>query len=409
MNKELTDKQIDEIVETAKTERENSEAIDMIKLKDEVEVNENAETEFNVKEGNIDSTLDLMTASVDSMPSKDVSLFDLNGDEIKEDIVELNTESLVSAAKDAYDLSDDDAIKIIDVVQNIRKNNKYPVYANLPESIKSVVRDLAAKNNIQPQYFNQLSRMIMMELMNDNELNSTFIDLEKALNEALNIPSILDLYSEHVKTVMEENIPKMVEEIKDIDPDKAKTLEDVKERFTLSYNFSLAKEKYETNSRLRKAMRRYDVELKRTLDRFNFMNEKSNFKMNDVRELPEVLKKVLIADISDLYLDENIDTEERQAELTDLQKRLYDLKIEKSEIYKFCIMIAKSCEDLNPKDMLDAVYMYYMMKNIIMLKYTKEAKTDFSVELINNICDTIVFIRDKEAELNAANMDKSKR
>jgi hypothetical protein len=52
--------------------------------------------------------------------------------------------------------------------------------------------------------------------------------------------------------------------------------------------------------------------------------------------------------------------------------------------------------------------MYYLVRNIIALKHTKEAKTDFAVELINNICDTIVFIRDKEDEFNASNMHKSK-
>ena len=48
------------------------------------------------------------------------------------------------------------------------------------------------------------------------------------------------------------------------------------------------------------------------------------------------------------------------------------------------------------------------MKNIIVLKHSNEAKTEFAAELISNICDTITFIRDKEAEFNAANMDKSK-
>ena len=402
MSKELTNNEIDDIVNTAKTARYNSEAIDMLDIKNDVKVDENADLEYEVKEGKVDSSTDLITAKVDTMPSADVSLFDLDGDEIKKDEdIQVSKDSVIDAAKETYDLSDEEAIKIIDLVSNIRKDPKYPVYNNLPDNIKNIVNDIASKNGIPVNQRNALARMILMEMMNDSELESSFIDLEKAINEALNIPSIMDLYTEHVKTVMEENIPKMVEEIKDTDPDKAKMLSDVKDRFILSYSFDFAKEEYMKNSRLRKAVRRYDVELKRNLDSFNFMNDKSNFKMNDVKELPSVLNKILIKDI-DPNKEMPTGTEHGPA-----FNKCLETKVTDKDIAKFCVLITKSCENLNPRNILDAVYMYYMMKNIIMLKYTNEAKTTFAAELINNICDTIVFIRNKEEEFYAANMVKS--
>lgn len=402
--KELTNNEIDKIVDTAKEARENSEAIDMEKIKEEVKVDKDAALEAEVKEGKIDSSVDLVTAKVDTIPTADVNLFDLDGDEIKEDeeSPSIKDGSLISSAKEAYDLSDEDAMKIIDLVTNMRKNPKYPVYPNLPENIKKVVDDLASKNGIPINQRNALARMIMMEMMNDSDVNSTFIDLEKAINEALNIPSIIDLYTEHVKTIMEENIPKMIEEIKDIDPEKAEMLGKVKERFILSYTYDFAKHEFMENSRLRKAVRRYDVELKRSLENFNFMNEKSNFKMNDVKEVPKVLTKILIDDL--IYSEPPKD-----GEVDEIRNKIMETKVTDVDIKKFSIMITKSCENCDPKNILDAVYMYYMMKNIISLKYTNEAKTEFAAELINNICDTIVFIRNKEAEFNAANMDKSKR
>ena len=214
----------------------------------------------------------------------------------------------------------------------------------------------------------------------------------------------MDLYTEHTRTVMEENIPKMVEEIKDTDPDKAALLLKVKDEFTKSYTYTFAKDEYMNNSRLRKAVRKHDKNLKRALDEFNFRNEKSNFKMNDVRELPEVLAYILGSETVSIYNSYKADEIEPPAHV----QKAYDLRADYDDINKFCILICKSCENLNPKDIADAAYMYYMMKNIIVLKHSNEAKTEFAAELISNICDTITFIRDKEAEFNAANMDKSK-
>ena len=58
--------------------------------------------------------------------------------------------------------------------------------------------------------------------------------------------------------------------------------------------------------------------------------------------------------------------------------------------------------NMDPGNILDAAYMYYALKNITMLNLTNETKTDFAAELINNICDIIEFIREKEAEFNAS-------
>ena len=87
--------------------------------------------------------------------------------------------------------------------------------------------------------------------------------------------------------------------------------------------------------------------------------------------------------------------------------KLLDLDVSMQDIYQFCILICESCRNMNPDDVIDASYMYYMIKNIIVLRHTQEAKTDFAIELISNICDTIVFIRNKEDEFNES-VDKSK-
>lgn len=401
----LTDTELDEVVDAAAYARaEAGDNKNMEIIKNNVEVDENAELEKSevVTDGD---PADLAAMTVDTMPASDASLFDIEGDTITVNghYQEDASNSIAGLAKDTYDLTDEEVVGLLDIISNMRNNEKYPVYKNLPKKLQDTVKELAMQNNIPASQYNALARMIMLEFISDSEMQNVFIDIEKSLNEALKMPSVIDLYTEHTRTVMEENIPKMIDEIKEAEPEKAALLLKVKDQFTKSYTYSFAKEMYENNAQLRKAVRKHDKHLKRALDEFNFKNEKSNFKMNDVRELPEVLTKILITD--PIEMTENAD---EVNPITELAQKILDFRVTENDIAKFCIMICKSCENLNSKDVVDASYMYYMMKNIIVLKYSNEAKTEFAAELISNICDTITFIRDKEAEFNAANLDKSK-
>ena len=401
-NTNLTNTEIDKITEVAEASRPVEK--DMLGYKDTVQVNENAEIEAASVETPFESdAADLMAGTIDSMPSADVSLFDVNNTEVLDEAAKARA---ADTAKGTFDLSDEDTYEMLNVISEMKKDPNYPVYNNLPEKLKEVIRQLAFNSNIPFSRLNMVARMVMEEFLKEASVEQAFIDFEKSLNEALKIPSIIDLYTEHTRTVMEENIPAMIERIKDEAPDKAEMLQKVKDAFTKSYTFSEAKKAFEENSRIRKAMRRHDLEFKRSLNEFNFRNEKSNFKMNDVTELPEVLYHILIEEPNALAAEYKADG--RTFADTDIEAKILSMDINGADIEKLCILLCKSCESLNPHDVIDAAYMYYMMKNIIVLKHTREAKTDFAIELISNICDLIAFIRDKEAEFNAANLDKSK-
>lgn len=397
---ELTNKELDSIVEAAKESRNDDN--DMLKIKEELDgTDDNSEIVKSSISTPIDSEIsDINTAECSESDSLDMDLFsgEINMDNISES-------ALMSKAKNELELTDDEVMCILNIISEMQKDPHYPVYKNMPDKLKDMVNSVAATNGLPKSQINAVARMIMLEFINDSEIESIFIDLEKSINEALKIPSIMDLYTEHTQKIMLESIPKAIEEIKDIDPEKANMLSRVKEAFDNSYTFSKAKEEYEKNSRLRKCVRKHEQWFAKSLDEFNYRNEKSNFKMNDVRELPSVLTHILIdepkltANSYKQYGDEPPEN----------VKRILDLGIAHDDIHKLCVLLCKSCENLNSKDVIDAAYMYYMMKNIIILKLTNEAKTDFAAELINNICDTIVFIRNKEAEFNATNMDKSKR
>lgn len=300
-------------------------------------------------------------------------------------------------------MSEEEMLGFVTLISKYKKDKSYPVYKNMPESMKETVRQIAIANGIPATGWNQVACMILEEFINDSNIDEAFVDLEKEIDKALEMPSVVDLYSEHTKNVMETYIPEMADKIKDEFPDKAERLLAVKEAFTKSYTFSFAKESYDKNARVRKMIRRWGREYKNVLDAFNYLNSKSNFKMNDCTQLPEVLAEVLINEpnmTAEMHIKSNEEVPERY-------QKLLDLDVSMKDIYQFCILICESCINMNPDDVIDASYMYYMVKNIIVLRHTQEAKTDFAIELINNICDTITFVRNKEDEFNES-VDKSK-
>ena len=403
MNEEktyLTDEQLDVLASTLEEERNST-----VEDAKNVTVDENAELEsesVTLKDGS--NASDIMVKTVDTMPAKEgVSLFDLDSDDIIEaaknsnyDITQVDEKTKEMLTKE-LDLSDDDVFRLVETLSKMKTDKGFNVYAGLPEKIRAMVRTMASTLGLGPKEYNNISKAVMNELVADANIDSAFVDLENALNEALNIPSIIDLYSDHMKTVMEVNLPQMIENIKDEEPEKAELLTRVSDAFKKGYTFEVAKEKYENTTSLRKAVRREDKVIKRCLNEFNFKNEKSNFKFNDATEIPEVLHHILIEEPM-MILDEYKDNKDN---IPKHVKKILDMNITSSDIDKFAVLITKSCEDLNPRDIVDASYMYYLIKNIVVLKHTQEAKTDFAVELIINICDTIAYLRNKEAEFYA--------
>lgn len=396
----LTDEQIDDIVIAA--EESNDGKMEEIKESTEINTDANLESEtvtsaFHgpviVGNGLGNSTEKALKDFLEEGKSPQLSLVGSNNPII--------TNSNNEDGNPAMD--EKDMLAFASLISKYKKDKTYPVYKNMPESMKEAVRQVAIANNIPASGWNRVATMILEEFVNDSKIDDAFIDLEKVIDDALDMPSVVDMYSEHTKNIMETYIPEMAEKIKDEFPDKAARLLEVRDAFVRSYTFSFAKESYDTNARVRKAMRRWESEYSKCLESFNFLNSRSNFKMNDVTEIVQVLSDILITEPNQIR-----EMHSKSGEIIpERYQMLLDLNASMEDVIKFCILICKSCMNLDPENVVDAAYMYYMVKNIIVLKHTQEAKTDFAIELINNICNTIIFIRNKEDEFNES-MVKSK-
>ena len=393
----MTDEDINVLAKALEGNRVESTTSDPIPTEDEYgtgSIDSNGHVEVN---NEVDKEIDEIFPDIDNIEN-------LPDPEESTELSDSAKTALGNNAKQNFNLNDEEMIHLIDCISHYKKDKNYPVYKNLPASIKADLAKAAVEAGYPMYNINQFARYAMDQLINSAELEGAFVDLEKSIDDALNIPSISDLYSEHVSKVMDEIIPESIDRIREEYPEKADMLEKVRDAFHRAYTLEDLKTAYESNARIRKAVRKYDNELDRELNYFNHKNEKTNFKMIDVTEVPSALFEALVT--YPMYVKKMHD--EAGDELPELYKKIISYNIEAKDIDKLSVLMVKSCENLNAEDLIDASYMYYLTKNIVVLKYSQEAKTDFAAELISNVCGMIAFIREKEAEFNESNLDKSK-
>lgn len=402
----LTDEELDAIVDAAEEASKDVE-VDIRKIKEETKVDLEAELEygtllndFSIGEGSY--------LSSDKKPDLDVSsesIFDIDGENTNTEKDEKITYQALANSSAGSNLDDDEIYSLLNTIEAYRNDKTIDVYPMLPEKIRATIREVAISGGYTEKKYPEIARYVLEEFINDASYEQAFVDIQQSLDSALNIPSVVDLYSDHMREVMEVKIPEVSEKIKDEDPEKAEELLKIKEAFTNAYTFKYAREMYESNSRIRKTVRRCnDRELKLAIRNFNSRNKDTKFIMNDANEVAIVLTDIL-------HIQPHIVEEaykKNRVELPEDCKKIIDMNLMPDDIAKFSILIFSSCNTLNANDLIDASYMYYLLKNIVTLKHTTESKTKFAAELINNICDTILYIRNKEAEFYAEHMDESK-
>ena len=332
---------------------------------------------------------DLMNGTDDGMPETDADIF-----QVADGFMQPSEEAVEARMKDnmeMFNLSEEDTVLFLAVISKYKKNKDMHLYNELPEGVKKMIKDLADSEGIPFSIitYNQIAKFFVDEFISSAEMDEAYVDFEKSLNEALKMPTIADLYSEHTKTVMDEKIPEMIEKIKDEYPEKAALLQTIRDKFYQATTLEKMAEHYKTNTRTRKLIRRDWEKPTRFCDEFNMVNARSKFKMPDCRSIIPALNRVLLDEFEP-------------------DSRVDQMKITEKDVNKFIVLFGRHCDGLNPLDVVDAAYMYYALKNITMLNLTNETKTSFAAELINKICDIIELIRAEEEEFNAANNNVKK-
>ena len=292
----------------------------------------------------------------------------LDGADIED--IELRETVVRDGLKEKFntDFKEEDVIKIMNLMNDYRKDNTIDVFARLPKKIQNVITTGIAKQGIPFNTAINIRKTMARELLNDLILDISVDNYQVELNEQLDTlfgnmrEEIRDMSIKNTKDQIEK-LTGIIPELREKDPEKADRLLLVIDGMKNSFSY----EKLSTAIKEKKIgrIRKIDLEKpKKIYDKFNRLYETSVYNIYDMNMLPSIMRKLLPEDISD------------------------------EKIHRFLISFCKYCENNNFKpDVLEEhSFMYYTVLNIVLLSLgTKSVEED---EYAKEITDNIIKVMD---------------
>ena len=317
----------------------------------------------------------------------DLALHELDKlDEINES--KMNENAIKTA--EAFDLTEEEATNIAQILIAYKNDKKMNVYKAMIPSMKLKINNLCMQSSIPLDQVGFVARMFMDQFLKNASVDEEFIDIEKKIKKSLKIPSLVDIYMEHINDTMDVKLPAMAEAIMEREPERAEAILKIRDEYNAAFLCSRLRKLYDTNSRIRKLIRRdwSDNAVKHLADEANFHNSRTKFKMPDCSVIPSVLKNII-------------------AERENNCDAISIPEWREQYVNKFCMLLFMSASYLDLNDINDAAFYYYSIKNLSMMAYLGDKMSDFSAELISNVYITMLYINRREADFNAKNIHKS--
>ncbi len=303
------------------------------------------------------------------MDEYDITLEDIQNVDISDfDNMKVTEEMIKNADFGDEDIPDDQIMDLLAYIEKYQSGEKFSLYNELPQFVKKQVDKLYNDGRGQLKK-NEITKIVMDQMISEIKMDQAFLDLNEAIKNELKIPSLSDLYTEFIKENFEEKLLEIADQVEAENPEKAKMLRGVSETYKTTYTFEVLREAL-SNRKVRQAIKDPD-RYKKACKKFNDKYINSRFKISSV-------------DLCYASIHEAI------PELTD------------EYIKKFIMLFCKTCENMNPDDINDHVFMYYTIQNIRLLQHdetllgTEGDRSDMYDIVIKNINDTIDEIMDYE-------------
>lgn len=168
--------------------------------------------------------------------------------------LEVSDNEITTKLKDTVgNISDEDAVKILSVMDRYKKGEKFNVYAELPNILKSEIDKAALEAGVlDPRLKNYFAKNFINEIVQDvymtREIKNFEDELKGITDQMNNIPGmIIDNYSDEIREKFEDNMLSMADKIQEENPEKAEQLRRVASNFTATYTLSKIFESIEKN------------------------------------------------------------------------------------------------------------------------------------------------------------------
>ena len=261
------------------------------------------------------------------------------------------TESGLKEAFAEYDVTDDEATKLIELIGKYKNNDKINYYDELPDKFKVLADGLRANAGADVSK-NNAAKFLLSTFINDAKMAQAIEEYNTEMGNLFNESNT------EFSAIMKGSIDEIFSHIDDIrseDPEKAKKIEGIKKSFEDAPKFDIQLEFINslTKKKLDKFYTRYESACFYFNKRFN-----NDIKVPNIKRIVNVISRALP-------------------------------KYTTEQIEKFTLVLIRSCYTLDPDNIVDMSYVYRMVSNILAYEFTDDYTTDDAVELFNNISKCI--------------------
>ena len=296
----------------------------------------------------------------------DIDLNDyLNMESYDTDKIEFKPEDISDSIKREYRLSDDDVVVLVDILKKVQKGDKDPFYDKMPKGVQEFVDAMCIENGIiNKSMRNTVSVTVANMIINEIAADKFQIDVSKVIDNEIEKSGadISGLYADMI-IGKKEKLYEAAEKVESEKPDEAALLRKMGDACEESYMMTGFADAIK-NHKIK--IKKFEIEKpSRTVTGFYAKYEKSNLGINDVWDITYCIPRHLASASTPVTPD----------------------KITKRTIVAFVIAFCKYCMNMSSDSVVDHIFMYYFIKNILYLDAlpTGVEPAKFGQELIDRI------------------------
>lgn len=337
------------------------------------------------KKENIAKTVSEFNNKTDDDDDHEMSIEEIN--DVPATTLSVDDKVLTSVLTDKYNtVSDEDAIKLIEVINRYKSGEKFDVFESLPKSLKDVIYKEAMSVGADKSLINFFAKSFINDIVDNTYLDKEITDFNQELKEVLapmgNIAgTVMDEYSDEVYHKFTDKLEKKADEIQEDNPKKAEQLR------TISKSFKEAVSLERIIGLLKFIPSSANKAYKMARDNWNKFCSDYDNKISTVKPAPRDIEHC-IAGLNNTEL-----------------KYQYDESIIKALV----VMVANSVIDaINEGSLNEHIYAYYSSNALYTIMFTAN-NSEVNTIIMNSVKEALDLIKNYMEPLLARNSKKNRK
>lgn len=268
--------------------------------------------------------------------------------------------SVIKGVSDKFNLDPEEVSQIMDIAKRYRAGEKFSLYGAMPERAQKAINEqILSTGNVPDRHSRSLFTELFIEEFNseivDKYLDKSTVEFNKSIAETLgSITNIVDMYAGHIRYMMEVDLKKKAEAT---DNEAAKAIYlGCSEAFTRSYTYTDIIRALDIYPKARRKLYKDNFQINRYCNEFNHRNQTTKYSIRNVEQLTDSMIEHLGS----------------------------ELNISQADAEAFTILFIKSTMNLDLTKLVDSIYVYYVIFNIVNLGFDTN-KSKFYHVVVNNI------------------------